>query len=157
MSTEETDQITLEDLLQDAATVLEKQEGYKGLARAVRMALAERGAIPEGEKWVADICVALERAEQVIAAAHTDPNAVDLSAMEDALEVVAGWGLSPDHRLGNFLRHTIVRLENVCTAIEMQMVDGATVLPEHALTPIQELLEDFGFPRKATDAAATYA
>ena len=151
MSAEDQDQISLEDLLQDAATVLEKQEGLKGLARAVRMALAERGAIPQGEKWVADICVLLERVEQVIAAAHTDPNAVDLSAMEDALEIVSNWGLSPDHRLGNFLRHTIVRLENIRTAIEMQMNDGATVGPEHALVPINELLEDFGFPKADDD------
>ena len=154
MGAEETDQITLEDLLRDAATVLEKQEGLRGLARAVRLARAERGAIPEGEKWVADICALLDRVEEVIAAAHENPDAVDLTRMAEALEKVATWGLTPEHRMGNFLRHVIVRLENIRSAIEAQIDVGGRIEPEQTLVPITELLDELGFPRDghATDS-----
>jgi len=141
-------EITLEALLLDAATVLEKQEGLKALASAVRMALAERGVIPGGETWVADVVAVISAADTVIAQAGETPHHVDLGPLADALDVTRNWGLTPEHRIGNFLRHTVIRLENLRALVLSQLENNEPAAIEApVLETLDDLLAGFGFPR----------
>ena len=138
----EPEAVTLEDLLEDAATVLEEDARLKGLARAVRIARAERGALPKGETWVRDIMGVIDCAEQAIAAAHENPDAVDLMPLATALEAVHNWGLTPEHRIGNCLRHVFVTIENLHAATAERF--GSEHEARFTVEALAELLRDLG-------------
>ena len=146
MPTEEADAepIGLDDFLRDAATILEQDKKLGGLARAVRMAIVERGAGEAGEAWTSDIAAVLIEAEKAISQAHENPQEVELGPLADALEVVANWGLDPSQRMGNFIRHVIITLENLSVSIDAGMVDAADVN-----AGIVDLLDDLGFGKDA--------
>ena len=132
--------ITINDLLGDAATCLE-EKGYRGLAIGVRMAAAELGGNEKAESYVRDMMEALETADAVIHAAHNNPNSVNLSDLNEAIEKVRNWGLDPHERMGNAMLHILRTLHQVMFALEQ---------PDGGLSPtlvqnIKTLLGDLGY------------
>lgn len=118
-------EISLGDLLTDAAQVLE-QNGLTALARGARIASTMLGGPSKGEAWISDIMLALDAADAVVYAATTNPEAVNLGELRDALDKVRNWGLEPQARLGNAFQH-VVRLAAMWIAAgELEKAGRAT-------------------------------
>jgi hypothetical protein len=118
-------EISLGDLLTDAAAVLEQNE-LRALARGTRIAAAMLGGPCRGEAWISDIMVALDAADAVIHTAKANPEAVDLGALRDALDKVRNWGLDPQDRLGNAFQHVVRLAAMFIAAGELERAGRAT-------------------------------
>lgn len=97
----ETTEITIADLLGDAARVL-RDTGKPALAKAVTIA---RGMLDEerGETWLRDVLRVLDEAEGVVATAREGNETVVLDGLARALDDCSTWGLNPQQRARNAL------------------------------------------------------
>lgn len=141
-------EISLTDLLADAAAVLEQNE-LKALARGTRIASAMIGGPCKGEAWISDIMSALDKADEVIHAAYQDSEKVDVGGLRDALTRVRNWGLEPQERLGNAFQH-VVRLAAMFIAAQVLEAAGAAVDHNAMATALGQFVDALGF-----DAAGT--
>lgn len=134
----ENEEITLNDMLGDAAQYL-KDQGMKGLSLAVLMAAGELGEHKIGESYVRDMLEALDSADNVILAARQDPNSVNLSDLADAIDKVRNWGLDPNERMGNAMLHMIRLMHQIMFALSQPEGGIGPTLEQNIKSLIREL------------------
>ncbi len=137
-------EISLGDLLADAATVLQQNELF-ALARGTRIASTLLGGPSKGEAWISDIMGALDAADAAVHAAQNGEE-VDLGPTRDALERVRAWGLEPQDRLGNAYMH-IVRLAAMFIAANELKAAGKLVDEQAVMTGVELFVDQLGFDR----------
>ena len=137
-------EISLGDLLADAATVLE-QNDLRALARGTRIASSLLGGPSKGEAWISDIMVALDAADAAVHAAQAGEE-VDLGRLRDALEAVRNWGLEPQDRLGNAFIH-VVRLAAMFIAVKELKAAGKPADDNAVIAGIDTFVDALGFDR----------
>lgn len=135
-------EISLGDLLADAATVLD-QNGLKALGRGTRIASSLLGGPSKGEAWISDIMVALDAADAAVHAAQSGEEC-DLAPLRDALERVRNWGLDPQERLGNAFIH-VVRLAAMFIAANEVKKAGLPVDEAAIAAGIEAFVDALGF------------
>jgi len=142
-------EITLGDLLQDAATEL-KSSGLPSLARAVLMAEAQLETSEIGEAWIADIMQALDESDRVIETARTGNGEVNLTRLAACLEVTRSWGLTPQARMGNALAHFSRLLSMIAIALDHE---GEGEISIGNMRPqIEEAIQALGLGEDAANA-----
>lgn len=135
-------EISLGDLLSDAATVLD-QNGLKALGRGTRIASSLLGGPSKGEAWISDIMLALDAADAAVHAAQSGEEC-DLAPLRDALERVRNWGLEPQERLGNAFIH-VVRLAAMFIAAGELKKSGMAVDEAAIASSIEAFVDALGF------------
>jgi len=149
------DGITLSDLLEDAATCLE-ETGKPALGKASRMAAAIVSDEPHGESWIADVLQVLTEAEDVVITARDaqgkdDAPPVDLGGLAEALDVCAGWGLTPDQRMLSAYTRILHDLSTLRALLEAGQAKSETDRIHEARGVIERLLDALGFGERVED------
>jgi hypothetical protein len=138
---ETTAEITIPDLLGDAAQVL-RDTGKPALAKVVTVARDLIDA-ETGETWMGDVLKVLDEAEGVVHAAREGKDTVVLDELARALDECSTWGLNPQHRAQNALRE-IARSLGFMSAVIASTDDDRAKL-EQISDLVERLMKGLGF------------